>query len=321
MDIQALAILPEEAGSIQAIVSELGISPSIYTDYRDLLLSKEVEAVAICTPNALHAEMTLAAAEAGKHVFCEKPMAITLEDCHRIRECIKRAGVKYLIGYHRRFNPLYQYAKNLLDTGQLGDPVYIESDYIHHIPGDWAIWEWLGKESIAGSIFHAGCGHCVDLLRFFGGEIVEVSCYKDVRMPRRIQVDTEDLAVASFRFRSGALGKVTLLVGGIAPFQFNFVLYGTRGTVLNNRVWLDSTPRFDQSHVEESAITLPFGWIPDNLQTGVAETWKTLDDHFIQMILDDKSSINDVDSAFATSRTVFAALQAAQEGRSIRLEQ
>jgi len=291
----------------------------VVDDYRRVLERADVDAVFICSPNGMHAEMTIAAAHAGKHIMCEKPMAITLEDCARIRDAVKGAGVRYLIGYHRRFNPLYCYVKSLLDAGQLGKPVFIESDYIHHVPGDWAIWEWAGKEAIAGSIFHGGSGHNVDLLRFFCGEVTEVACYKDIAMPRTIQVETEDVAVAILRFASGAMGKILLLLGGIVPFTFNFALYGTRGTVRNNRIWFNTIPRFDQPGHENDCIELPSSWIPDNVQGGVSETWDALDDRFVEMLVGGLDSPNDVESAYRTSRVCFAVLEAARSGRSVKL--
>ena len=106
-----------------------------YTDYRQLLKS-DIDAVVIASPNRQHAEMSVAAAKQGKHIYCEKPMAITAADCRRIRDAVEKARVKYLIGYHRRLNPLYQYARNLLDEGKLGKPFMIESDYLHYIPGN-----------------------------------------------------------------------------------------------------------------------------------------------------------------------------------------
>jgi predicted dehydrogenase len=320
-DAELVAIANTNRGKAQVLAKQYAPEAAIETDYRELLKRDDVDGVFICTPNALHAEMTIAAAEAGKHIMCEKPMAITLDDCRRVREAVRKAGVQYLIGYHRRFNPLYTTVKELLDSGKLGEPVFIESDYVHHIPAELDIWDWLGKESIAGSLFHGGAGHCIDLIRFFCGEITEVTCLKDIRFPRKIQIETEDVAVATMRFANGAMGKVMLLLGGINPFKFDFSLYGTGGTVLNNRLWLNSIPRFDQPGFENDCIELPHSWIPDNVQGGVAETWDKLDDHFVAMLTRGAESINDVESAWRTSRAVFAILEAGARQEVVKLDQ
>lgn len=292
-----------------------GVPARIYADYRDMLAQDDIDAVIVASPNALHAEHATAAAEAGKHIYLEKPMAITLEDCRQVARAAEKAGVKCAMGYHRRFNPLVEHAKALQSEGQLGDLVLAESDYIHYVPGDWDIWDWLGKEEIAGSLIHAGAGHNIDLLRHFCGEVVEVSCFKDIRMPRKRQVETEDVAVINLRFESGALGRVVLFVGPILPFRFTLRLFGTRGTVDQNRVWLDSTPSFDQPG---SSIELPQAWIPDNVQGGISETWGKCMDSFIDDIRLDRAPSNDATSGFNTAAVCFAALRSAAD-RAIAL--
>ncbi len=129
----------------------------------------------------------------------------------------------------------------------MGELVLAESDYFHYVPGDLEIWEWLGKTDIAGSLIHAGTGHNVDLLRYFCGEVAEVSCFKDIRMPRTTQIQTEDIAILNLRFAGGALGRVGLFLGPILPFTFSLRLFGTRGSLDNERIWLDSSPRFAES--------------------------------------------------------------------------
>ena len=314
-----LAGIAEPRGEAAAAFAKAtGAGCPHFPDYRALLKS-DVDAVVIASPNAMHAEMCVEAAQAGKHIYCEKPMAITVEDCRRIRDAVQKAGVKYLIGYHRRLNPLYRFAKGLLDEGKLGRCFMVESDYLHHLPGDWDIWSWLGKESIAGSIFHAGSGHNVDLIRYFCGDIVEVACFKDAYLPRKPQVETEDTAVAIFRFESGAVGKVQCCVGPILPFTFNLRLYGTKGTLNNNKVWLDSNPRFADTGHEQECIELPAAWIPDNVQGGISEPWGPLMDHFIDMLTRGVPCLNNVDSAYQTSITCFAAMRSAQEHKVIHI--
>lgn len=310
---------PSEAKRKAFPVSQKQAIPE-YQDYNELL-SGDIDAVVIASPNAMHAEMCIAAANEGKHIYCEKPMANSLDDCRRIRDAVEKAGVKYLIGYHRRMNPLYQYAKELLDEGKLGKPFVVESDYIHHIPGDWDIWEWAGNKNMAGHIFHGGSGHNVDLIRHFCGDIREVVCFKDVFLPRENQVETEDTALALFRFQNGVIGKVHCCVGPIVPFSFGFRLYGTKGTVVNNRVWLDSIPKFYEPGHEDDCIELPERWIPDNVQGGISEPWGRLMDHFVDMLADDVPCLNDVESACRTSAACFAAIESAETGKVVTVKQ
>jgi predicted dehydrogenase len=318
-ELVALANPECDRDKVDAFVAREHVSPRCYPDYQQLLADDEVDAVIIASPNGAHAEQAIAAAQAGKHIYLEKPMALTLEDCRRIVAAVKGAGVKFLIGYHRRFNPLYQHAKKLVADGYLGDVFFVESDYLHHIPGDWNIWSWIGKESTGGSLFHAGGGHNVDLIRFFGGEITEVSCVKDVYLPRTAQVETEDTAIATFRFANGVMGKVMMCAGPILPFTFKFSLFGTKGTLIDNRLWLDSAPQFYEPGHEKDYLTLPESWIPDNVQGSIGEPWDKSMDHFIDAVANDTPTINDVDSAYRTSEACFAAVLAAREKRVVTL--
>ncbi|MBI3985383.1 MAG: Gfo/Idh/MocA family oxidoreductase [Lentisphaerae bacterium] len=314
------AVCDADPANVRKFQAATGFKGKVFKDYKALLKSR-VDAVVIASPNALHADMAVAAAQARKHIYCEKPMAINPADCRRIRDAVDRAGVKYLIGYHRRLNPLYQYARRLLDEGKLGKAFMVESDYLHHVPGNLGIWSWLGKEKVAGSLFHGGSGHNVDLIRYFCGDVTEVACMKGAFLPREPQVETEDTAVAVFRFASGAIGKVQCCVGPILPFHFNFKLYGTKGSVLDNHVWLDDMPRFAEAGRTSGGLTLPETWIPDNVQGGVGEPWDKLMAHFIAMLTDNTPCLNDVASAYQTSLACFAAVEAARRKKVITIKE
>lgn len=318
-DAELVAIADKKEENVNRFKKDTGSNPIYYKDYQELLKNPDIEAVIISTPNNTHKEITIATAEAGKHIMCEKPMAITLDDCKKIREAVNKAGIKYLIGYHCRFNPLYRYAKNILKKGDLGKPYFIESDYIHYIPSDWAIWEWLGKKDIAGSLFHAGCGHNVDLMRFLCGDIKEVSCFKDILIPRKVQVETEDTAVAIFKFKNGAIGKSFLGLGAILPYTFTFSLYGTKATIRNNKVWFDWIPKFYEVGYENDYITLPESWIPNNEQGHISEPWDLEINHFINAIKNNKPTSNDVESAYKTSEVCFAVVGSAVDKKVIKL--
>lgn len=314
------AVCDADPAAAQRLKAETGADFRIHSRYEELL-KDELDAVVIASPNALHAEMAVAAAAAGKAIYCEKPMAITMADARRVRKAVAEAGVPYLIGYHRRLNPLYRHLHGLVREGRFGSLFMAESDYLHHIPGDWGIWSWLGKEAAAGSLFHAGSGHNVDLLRYFCGEVAEVNCMKGTFLPRADQVETEDTAVALFRFESGAIGKVQFCVGPIVPFQFRLRLYGTKGTALDNRVWFDSMPKFAEPGHEREALVLPESWIPDNVQGGIAEPWGAWMDHFVAMLTEKAACLNDVHSAYGTTAACFAAMEAARLGRTVRVKE
>jgi predicted dehydrogenase len=139
-------------------------------------------------------------------------------------------------------------------------------------------------------------------------------------MPRKIQLETEDIAVLNLRFENRAIGKVILFIGPIRPFTFTLRLYGTRGTVDNNHVWLDTIPKFYDFGHEKDSITLPESWIPDNVQGGVSETWSACTDNFIDVVRGEKKSFNGVKSGFNTAAVCFAALESAKEKKTVKPE-
>ena len=314
------AVCDADTAKAKDFAEKLGVKARIYGKLEDLLKQDDIRTVIIASPNAAHAAQAVAAAQAGRNIYVEKPLAITLEDCRKVVAAARAAGIKSAMGYHRRFNPLVLHARALIAEGKLGELVLADSDYFHFVPGNLDIWNWLGDEKIAGSLIHGGTGHNVDLLRSFAGEVAEVSCFKDVRMPRKIQVKTEDIAIINLRFESGVLGRVGLFLGPIMPFTFTLRLFGTRGSLDNNRLWLDSIPEFSETGRENDFIQLPRSWVPDNVQGGISETWKTCMDSFIDDVRLGRAPANDVVSGFNTAAVCFAAQQSAAEGRAVRPE-
>ena len=140
-------------------------------------------------------------------------------------------------------------------------------------------------------------------------------------MPRKVQVETEDIAVVNMRFANGTLGRAILFVGPITPFTFNLRLYGTRGTVDNNKVWFDTTPRFAEPGHERDYIKLPKSWLPDNVQGGIGEPWDKCLDAFVDDVRLGRKPFNDAASGFNTAAVCFAAVRSAVEGKTIKPEQ
>jgi len=314
------AVCDGDTAKAKAFAEKLGVKARIYGTLEEMLKQDDIGTVVIASPNAAHAGQAVAAAQAKRNFYVEKPLAITPGDCRKVATAAKAAGVISAMGYHRRFNPLVLHAKALIADGKMGDLVLAESDYFHFVPGNLDIWNWLGDEKVAGSLIHAGTGHNVDLLRFFAGEVAEVSCFKDVRMPRTIQVRTEDIAIINLRFESGVLGRVGLFLGPIMPFTFTLRLFGTKGSLDNSRLWLDSIPEFAETGHENDFIQLPRSWVPDNVQGGISETWKACMDSFIDDVRLGRPSSNDAAGGFRTAAVCFAALEAAASGKTVKPE-
>jgi myo-inositol 2-dehydrogenase/D-chiro-inositol 1-dehydrogenase len=163
----------------------------------------DVDAVLICTPTSTHAELIEAAARAGKPVWCEKPVALTLEETRRVAATVEAAGVPAMIGFMRRFDPGYAAAKRAIEAGEAGKIERFRAVSCDYTPPPLAFIRG------SGGIFVDMLVHDFDLARFLVGEVAEVSAWGDALIePGYAEAGDVDTAVAMLRFENGALGVV-----------------------------------------------------------------------------------------------------------------
>jgi 1,5-anhydro-D-fructose reductase (1,5-anhydro-D-mannitol-forming) len=199
-----------------------------YTSYDELLANPDVTAVAIHTPNSQHAEQAIAAAHAGKHVFCDKPMATTVEDAQRMIDACKKAGVKLGINFHNRFMPGFIDAKRIIDSGEIGDVQLVQIEASPGAKGGSRANTWRTDADLAGLGTTMSIGvHIFDILRFLlSSEIETVSSFFDT--PKNVMETTN---FSMFRFGNGAMAHVS--VHEITPYPHNdFVIYGSKGRII-----------------------------------------------------------------------------------------
>lgn len=198
-----------------------------YTSYEEMLRNPDVTVVAIHTPNSLHAEQAIAAARAGKHVFCDKPMATSAADAERVvKECDK-AGVKLGVNFHNRFMPCFIETKRIIDSGEIGEVLLVQ---LEASPGANPVStraSWRVDPAIAGLGTTMSIGvHVYDILRYMlSSEITTVSAFFDT--PRGIMEQTN---LSVFRFANGVMAQLN--VNQKTPNPHNdFVIYGTKGRI------------------------------------------------------------------------------------------
>jgi len=206
-------IRPERA---EALAEEYGVE-DVYTDYRDVLKRKDIDAVVVATPNKYHAPITIAAFEAGKHVLCEKPMATSLEDARKMIETAKKTGCKLMIGHNQRLMPPHVKAKEILESGVLGRVLTFRTTFGHPGPEMWSqdkgphTWFFKKEEAFVGSMGDLGV-HKTDLVRWLlGEEVVEVGAFVETLAKRNDKgeiIDVDDNAVCILKMESGAVGQL-----------------------------------------------------------------------------------------------------------------
>jgi predicted dehydrogenase len=198
------------------------------TDYSELLARMDVDAVCICTPSGLHAEQTIAAARAGKHVLVEKPIALTLADADAMIAACDQAGVRLGLALQRRTEPEFQLLHAAITAGELGRPVlgsvsvpYLRPQSYYDSAGWRGTWALDG----GGVLMNQGI-HLVDLLIWLIGDVAEVQA---AAATLAHPIEVEDCVTATLRFANGALGSVVATTAAAPGFPHRVEIYGDRG--------------------------------------------------------------------------------------------
>jgi inositol 2-dehydrogenase len=222
----ALACRREHVG--QATAPSLGI-PRLYTDYEALLADNDVQAVVIAAASSEHANLVIAAAQAGKAIFCEKPAALTLAQMDRVLSAVQRASVPFQIGFMRRFDPAYARAKRQIEAGIIGQPVSllgISRDPFLPAPED--------KSALArGNLFLDLGIHDYDLARWLMGErVVEVYAVGGALVYPQLQAFGDlDNAQVTLRFANGAIGSINLSRNARYGYDVRTEILGSEGAL------------------------------------------------------------------------------------------
>jgi predicted dehydrogenase len=211
--------------------------PNVYTDAEAMLNSGTVDAVCVCTPHPSHAPLVIAAAAAGVHVICEKPITTRLTDADRMIEAADRAGIKFGVIFQRRFWPAAQRIRRAIDSGQLGWPTIGEC--ICHI---WRPRAYFERDAWRGTWANEGGGalmnqavHMVDMFQWFMSSPVVEVVGRYGTLIHGEYIDVEDTAVATVKFASGALGIISAATTVTPDLGFRVAVHGSNGATAS--VW------------------------------------------------------------------------------------
>ena len=201
------------------------------TDYHELLDRDDIDIAIICSPDNLHAQMVSDFLHAGKHVLCEKPLALTKEDCQLILDADRETTPKLMVGQVCRKTPSFVKAKQIVDEGVIGDLVYIESEYSHNYTN--MPIHWRNSYKIPRHPFTGGACHSVDLLRWFAGNPTEVFAYGNHKLLPAEYGPCDDTMCSLMKFPNGVVGRVFVSIGCQSPGTgIRTLLYGTKGTII-----------------------------------------------------------------------------------------
>ncbi|MBR2908001.1 MAG: Gfo/Idh/MocA family oxidoreductase [Clostridia bacterium] len=242
-DAEIIALCDIDPNRLGKAREKTGVLPEkCYEDYRKLIADPDVDAVEICTPNYLHAEMAIAALRAGKPTNLEKPIAMSYDEAKAIVEAEKTSGTLGMTCFTYRFMPAVRYAKHLVDEGLLGDVIGLNVAYLKNS----AFWEgrrleWRFEKSKAASGVIGDLGvHLIDLAQLLAGQIKEVCASRGIVVNERKRLDSEELAPVetedrcSFiaHFENGAEGSFHITRCAIGHKNtIRYDVYGTKGSI------------------------------------------------------------------------------------------
>ncbi len=272
------------------------------TDYQAVLADDTIQAVYIALPHHLHEEATIAAAEAGKHILLEKPMANSLEEADRMLAAQKRARVKLMIGFTHRFHSELEAAKRLIDMGELGQ-LTLAID-VMTTGGLLPAWFWQQSEA-GGGVLHVNGAHSFDRLRWLmGAEIVEVFAYSETYDSRKT---VEDSAVVAMRFANGALGTTVhnWVTDSPVPFKCDLDIHGTSGAIR-----IDTWNALEFSNADHT-------WVQ---RRGRDAMFKKEIGEFLSAIREDRAPCVTGEDGRRSLACVQAAYQSARSGKPVILE-
>ena len=249
---ELIAVSRRQSELAESFADEFG-AKRWYASWQDLLKDAEITAVYIATPVNLHAEQTIAAAEAGKHVLCEKPMAMDPRECDEMIAACRANSVKLGIAYYRHFYPVVVRIKEIIKTGAIGIPVLAQINAFEQFnpgPGDPRAWLLRPEQSGGGPMFDFGC-HRIEVLANILGPIKRVkSMMANVVFAREV----EDTATALFQFENGSCATLSVTHAAREPHD-SLDIYGDRGSI--HIVSLNQGNITISSHDDERAETHP----------------------------------------------------------------
>jgi len=203
-----------------------------YYDIKELLANEnEVEIVSICTPNGLHALHSIMSLESGKHVLCEKPMAISSVDGKKMIEAAGKYSKKLFIVKQNRFNPPVAFVKQLLQKNKLGKILSFQLNCFWNRPNEYFIDNWRGTMQFDGGTLFTQFSHFIDLLYWFLGDVSEINGLRNNAM-HKVRIEFEDTGVAFLKMANGAIGTLNYTINAFKKnMEGSFTLFGKKGTV------------------------------------------------------------------------------------------
>ncbi len=343
--INIVGVATSRAESAEKAAKEIGCE--FWTaDYRELLARADIDVIDCCTPNHLHEEIVLAAAEAGKHIYCEKPLSLSVAEGQRMVAAVKEAGVKGQMTFNFRFMPALTRARQLVEAGFLGNIYsfrgrYYRASYVD--PNRPLSWKLRQETTRSGALFDIGA-HVLDLLYFLLGDFSSVQATLETIVKERPvaagaaatgPVDVDDVAYLHVRMADGSLGSVEisrLATGTTNDLQVE--IYGDQGALRfksTDPSWLDIYDMRDPGQPlggtrgfrkVETGQRFPGAKAPDwTMPPSFMRSHAECQYQFLKAISDDRSPAPSLEDGLRVQEVMEASLAASAEGRWVSVDE
>lgn len=290
---------------------------AVYTDYKKMIRESDIDAVSICTPNYLHAAMTIFTAKYKKHVLVEKPMGISVKEMKAMIAACEKNKVTLMVEQSHRFDPAHEVLKDVVDSGILGRVVSVRGKLGHSGPEFWSDdspWFFDEKKSGGGVTVDVGI-HILDLIRFVTGKkIVAVTGFMGNLVKKKLKL--EDNMEAVLKFSDGSIGACEASWTN-SPYEVVLQLYGTKGKCMVNQ------SNYDPKRVRVWTIDPknPYSTVKE-IEYKVPEKSRNISPiaHFIECVTGNKKCIIDGTEGMKSAAAILAIRRAAKTGRAVKVE-
>lgn len=293
----------------------------VYESVDELLSDPTINAVSVCVANTQHAEITIRALKAGKHVLCEKPMAVSIGECEAMVQAAEESGKMLMIGQNQRMMKEHQRARALIREGAIGKVLTFRTAFGHQGPEHWSVmknrtWFFDKAQAAMGAVADLGV-HKTDLIQFllddYISEVTAVITTLDKKDPEGLPIGVDDNAVCVYRMRSGAIGTMTASWTYYGAAEENYtVIYGTEG-VLHIYDRPDYTLYIQKPDGERIYYEMEKKLRPEVLSgSGVI-------DEFVAALTQNRESCISGKDVMMAMKAVFAGVESSRTGQTVRV--
>lgn len=295
----------------------------VYDSAEELVLDKNIDAVSVCTSNDTHAQITIAALNAGKNVLCEKPMATNLEDCEAMVCAAKENSAFLMIGMNQRLTKAHLKAKHIIENGVIGKIISFKTTFGHSGPETWSIdaglnsWFFDKKKAVMGAMADLGV-HKTDLIQFLlNSNVVETTAVistLDKKNNNGEFISVDDNAICIYKLENGVVGTMTASWSYYGEEDNSTIIYATQGVLK-----IYDNPEYALSVQTKNNERILFDI--EKIQTNDNQTKSGIIDEFVDSIVNNTQSSLSGENVLSAMRAVFASIESSNLGRTITIEE